>query len=279
MMSTSPQIKRRTRTLANVLILAIGGFTAVQAYPLAAVYRTLSDTEQQLPKLPAVRRVTQQSKARFRDKIWVHRVNSIERAGLMARQYKGMEIDVVYDSAADYFDVGHPPAPSQGISLERLFGAVPDIADHYFWIDFKNLSDVNKDAACERLSAIGRKYGVVGHTVVESTNPRALSCFSDRGFYTSYYLFPESDIDQMNTEQLTNYYEEVKANLIASRVNALSSSYHSLPFIQAYFPDSDILLWYVDSDKRLTHYASLAYLRLQPHVKVILVKRRGPGYR
>lgn len=278
-MSTTPQIKRRTRTLANVLILAIAGFTAVQAYPLAAVYRSLSAVEQQLPKLPAIRRVTQQSKARFRDKIWVHRVNSIERAGLMARQYKGMEIDVVYDSAADYFDVGHPPVPSQGISLERLFGAVPDIADHYFWIDFKNLSDANKDAACDRLSAIGRKYGVVGNMVVESTNPRALSCFADRGFYTSYYLFPESDIDEMNTEQLTNYYEEVKANLIASRVNALSSSYHSLPFIQAYFPDSDILLWYVDSDKRLTHYASLAYLRLQPHVKVILVKQRGPGYR
>jgi hypothetical protein len=44
----------------------------------------------------------------------------------------------------------------------------------------------------------------------------------------------------MDREQLTNYYDEVKANLMASEVNALSSSHRSLPFIEKYFPDADI---------------------------------------
>jgi hypothetical protein len=80
----------------------------------------------------------------------------------------------------------------------------------------------------------------VNQTIVESINPRALSCFTESGFYTSYCLFPESRLSTMDREQLTNYYDEVKANLMASEVNALSSSHRSLPFIEKYFPDADI---------------------------------------
>ena len=65
-------------------------------------------------------------------KVWLHRVNSVERAVRMAKQYRGMEIDVMYDSAADAFDVGHPPAPSIGLSLDRLLAAVPDVAEPLF---------------------------------------------------------------------------------------------------------------------------------------------------
>jgi hypothetical protein len=264
--------------VAIVLVGIPGAFLGNKAYKLAARYRQFKAVGARLPELPELRSATRPRRSAF-PVVWLHRVDSVERAVLMAPVYKGLEIDVVYDASADYFDVGHDSVPSLGISLERVLSAVPAVREHFFWIDFKNLTDANKAAACARLLAIGRAYGIVDNTIVESGNPRALSCFTESGFYTSYYLFPESNLPTMTPEQVAEYYAEVKANLMASRVNAVSSNYRSLPFIEKYIPGADILLWYTETGDALRYHAWVTYLRTRPGVKVILVHQPGPGYR
>lgn len=265
--------------LALVLILGVVAWVAWQAFGMLVAYREFRAVARQLPDLPQVHGVPRRRDAGFPVKVWLHRVNSVERAVHMAKEYRGMEIDVMYDSAADSFDVGHPPAPSIGLSLDRLFAAVPDVASHYFWIDFRNLTDANARAACARLTAIARKHGIVSHMIVESVHPTALACFTDSGFYTSYYLFSEVGLPAMNIEQRAAYYEEVKAGLAASNVNALSMSYESLPFVDRYFPDADVLLWYRDRSRNLRYYATLAYLEARSRVQVILIRQMSRGYR
>jgi hypothetical protein len=269
----------RGRLAMRVLLVALIGFLGWNAYQLAVVYREFTGLSRRLPDLPPVHAATHRREPPIPVKVWLHRVNSVERAARMAKKYRGLEIDVMYDSAAANFDVGHPPVPSAGLSLDRLFAAVPDVTNHYFWLDFKNLIDGNAQAACGTLLAIARKHGIVSHVIVESTHPRALACFTVNGFYTSYYLFPDLDPHTMAPDQLRKAYEEVKTNLAASDVSALSSSYRSLPFIEAYFPDSDILLWYLEPKGGLRYHAALSYLERNPRVKVILVKEYSRGYR
>ena len=115
--------------------------------------------------------------------------------------------------------------------------------------------------------------------IVESVHPTALACFTDSGFHTSYYLFPEISLPAMNTEQRTAYYEEVKAGVAASNVNALSMSYESLPFVDRYFPDADVLTWYRERDRNLRYYAMLAYLKARSRIQVILIRQMSRGYR
>jgi heptose-I-phosphate ethanolaminephosphotransferase len=265
--------------LARVLLLGIAAWLAWQVFGVLVAYRELRAVARQLPDLPPVHGVPRRRDAGFPVKVWLHRVDSVERAVQMAKQYRGMEIDVMYDSAADSFDVGHPPTPSIGLSLDRLLAAVPDVASHYFWIDFKNLTDANAAAACTRLVAIARKHNLISHMIVESVHPTALACFTDSGFHTSYYLFPEVSLRAMNTEQRTAYYEEVKTGLAASNVNNLSMSYESLPFVDRYFPDADVLTWYTAWDRNLRYYATLAYLKAQNRIRVILIAQMSPGYR
>lgn len=279
-MASGPAPRRSARRVAaGALLLGCAVLLGWQAYVPLAGHRELGAEERRLPDLPPVSGATLRRDAEFPVKVWLHRVDSIERAAEMAREYRGMEIDVVFDSSANYFDVGHPPTPSAGISLERLLAAVPDITDHYFWIDFKNLTEGNAPAACALLLAIARKYGIVQNMIVESVNPEALSGFTASGFYTSYYLFPESDPDTMSTDQVKAYYGEVKGRLASSSVNALSLSHHHLPFAAKYFPDADILTWYRERHRNLRYYAVLAYLERQSRVKVILVRRLSRGYR
>jgi hypothetical protein len=262
-----------------VLLVGCAGILGWQLYVLFEGRREFSRLARRLPDLPQIPAATQRRDPAFPVKVWLHRVDSIERAVQMAKEYSGMEVDVVYDSAADYFDVGHPPIPSAGISLDHLLAAVPDVSQHYFWIDLKNLTDGNAQAACTRLLLIARKYGIVQNIIVESTNPEALSRFTRSGFYTSYYLFPDSAMSAMNPKQLIEYYGEVKSRLASSAVNALSSSYRDLPFALKYFPDADLLTWYREHERNLRYYALLTYLKRQSRVKVILVRQLSRGYR
>jgi hypothetical protein len=275
-----PQPSESTgRRLARVLLLGVVAWLAWQAFGVLGAYREYRAVARQLPDLPPVHGVPHRHAAEFPVKVWLHRVNSVERAVRMAKQYRGMEIDVMYDSAADSFDVGHPPAPSIGLSLDHLLAAVPDVGSHYFWIDFRNLTDANAQAACARLVAIARKHDLISHMIVESIHPTALACFTDSGFHTSYYLFPEVGLPAMNTEQRRAYYQEVKAGVAASNVNHLSMSYESLPFVDRYFPDADVLTWYRERDRNLRYYAMLGYLKRQSRIRVILIRQMSRGYR
>jgi len=271
--------KPAARVLARLSLLGVAVWLAWQAFGVLVAYRESRAVARELPDLPPVHGVPPRRDAGFPVKVWLHRVNSVERAVRMAKQFRGMEIDVMYDSAANSFDVGHPPAPSIGLSLDRLLGAVPDVAGHYFWIDFRNLTNTNAPAACTRLVAIARKHNLISHMIVESVHPTALACFTDNGFRTSYYLFPEVSLPAMNTAQRTAYYAEVKAGLAASNVNALSMSYESLPFVDRYFPDADVLTWYRERDRNLRYYVTLAYLKARSRIQVILIRQMSRGYR
>jgi len=267
------------RLLASILLLGLVLALGWSGYVLARAYHEFWAVERRLPQLPQIHARSTPRAMTFPDKVWLHRVNSVERAVLMATKYKGLEIDVVYDSAGAYFDVGHPPVPTVGLSLDRLLGAVPNITDHYFWIDFKNLTETNASVGFRVLLTLAHQHGILGHLIVESPNLRALSRFTASGFYTSYYLFPDSSLLEMDTEQIARYYQQVKANLAASNVNALSSDFRSLPFIERYFPDGDILLWHLETKGRLRYYAGLAYLKRRSRVKDLLVAQDSPGYR
>jgi hypothetical protein len=269
----------RSRLAHGALALVLLATAAWQAASGVAAWRELESVAARLPELPPLTVETQVRDPAFPVKVWLHRVDSIERAVRMARAFAGMEIDVVFDSAAGYFDVGHPPLPPSGISLDSLFGAVPTVERHYFWLDFKNLTAGNATAACQVLRGIAQRRGLVGHLIVESPNPRALTCFTSAGFYTSYYLFADQGIEALDTARLRGYYEEVRATLAESRVNAVSASYEALPFIEAYLPRANALLWYLSHDRTLGSRAVLSYLTHRPQVRVVLERRLSRGYR
>ena len=275
---TPPKVSLRNG-LAAIVLLAVAVYGGWRVHAMLYEYRSLAGLEARLPDLPPVDVVPGGPRIDFPVKVWLHRVDSQERARLMAGKYRGLEVDIVYDTARHYFDVGHPPVPSVGLSLEQWIGSIPDPGSHYFWLDFKNLTEADEAASCDLLASIARKYGLLHNLIVESPNPRGLSCFGERGFHTSYYLFPDSTLDSMSPPQVQAYYEEVKANLQASRVSAVSSHYRSLPFIRKYFPRMDILLWYLEPARNPRFYVTRAYLSSQDRVKVILVNERSPGYR
>ena len=213
----------------------------------------------------------------FPVRVWLHRVDSVERVKFAEGRYQGIEIDVVFDSNARTFDVGHPPVPSIGLSLETLIASLEGPGQHFYWIDIKNLTPENKRQAAFELSRIAQRFSIIARMIVESPQLEHLDEFSRQGFYTSYYL-PFINPYALPREELKDYVSGIGRRLARSQVNAISSDHLQYELISRYFPDYDVLLWY--PTKNFIAYAIRERkLLADPRVKVLLRQEKSPGYR
>jgi len=72
----------------------------------------------------------------FNEKIWIHRVNSIEKLGEVQADFYGVELDVVFLDSLNEFDVNHPPAESINLSLFEYLSTIKENKKLHFWLDF-----------------------------------------------------------------------------------------------------------------------------------------------
>jgi len=126
--------------------------------------------------------------------------------------------------------------------LDTLIAAMTKPEKHYYWIDFKNLTNENKLAASQELFRIAIKYNILTNIIVESENPRCLDDFSRLGFYTSYYL-PNINPYQISAKELETYIKTIAANLTSNPTNAVSAQEIQYELIKKYLYNFDILLW------------------------------------
>jgi len=226
------------------------------------------------PKAPTSAVTNSNENSVFSEKIWLHRVNSIERANIMAEKYKGLEMDIYWDMDSARFYVTHiSPAPELSLPLSKMIDGIKNIREQYLWFDFKNLNEENAEPALEYLLKLNINRA---NTIVESGNPHLLSGFSAAGFATSYYL-PIFNPYIVSENEIIDYAKKIDTALKNSNVNYISSDYVSYRFIKKYFPDSEILLWHLE-DNRLKPFVRKKLAR-DKNVKVILVYEYSEGYR
>ena len=121
--------------------------------------------------------------------------NTIESIGAAFDQgARGVEVDVFYDTALKDYVVSHDfPYNSKHGRLLRLGEVFQVLGEgHYFWLDFKNLRDLNRPQVSEAVAHLTLISGTVKPRVyVEGSNPTNLSRFKKGGFNTIFDTQPE----------------------------------------------------------------------------------------
>jgi heptose-I-phosphate ethanolaminephosphotransferase len=275
-MSFFPEMNRSIYKILLVAWLVFLGAGGMYCYRYRATIKMLLPID--FPEI-SVDAKTYPSTIKFDEKIWLHRVNSIQRAKIIEKKYKGIEVDIVYDSPKNCFDVRHSSVASANLCLEGLLKNIKDPSLHYYWLDFKNLDSSNQISALTNLLDLSEKFKIKQNIILESTCPQLLTAFTDSGFYTSYYLpffNPFNEEDEISYSNLTS---QICENLKRSRVNAISGYYFQYPFVEKYFPNTDFLLWHiVEDDSDL--FSDLLRERMAENnqIKVILVHEESAGY-
>ena len=161
--------------------------------------------------------------------VWAHRGLTTEnpdnsRAAIsaaFAAGATGTEFDVYYRADRDRFILSHDGPtdlddPNPAI-LSDILQLLPP--DRYFWLDFKNLSVENSEAAGARLRLLLDRHDAWRRVFIESKKGRALRSLARRGFKTIYWITNDSAGGGMLAPRHIRY----MANIVISDYSAISA--------------------------------------------------------
>ncbi len=208
----------------------------------------------------------------FKDKIRAHKVNNLELLNKANRLFSGVELDVVFYSSSNSFEVNHPPETSTGLTLNEYFQSQKAFPDFKYWLDFKNLDETNEIQSANCLDSLPKISGISNRNIiVESIRSKSLKPFLDKGFHTSYYL--QSGLHKLSEDSLKSILKTTADNLISNKNSYISAEFADYPVLKKYFPTTKKLIWFTTygSMNKISARILLFQILMDENVDVLLI--------
>ncbi len=208
----------------------------------------------------------------FKEKIRAHKVNNLELLNKANRLFSGVELDVVFYSNNNSFDVNHPPETSSGLTLNEYFQSQKAFPDFKYWLDFKNLDETNETQSAGCLDSLTKISGISNSKIiVESIRSQSLKYFQNKGFLTSYYL--QSELHKLTEDSVKSICKKVTENLILYQNSYISAGFADYPILKKYFPETKKLIWFTTygSMNRISARILLFQILMDENVDVLLI--------
>jgi len=208
----------------------------------------------------------------FKDKIRAHKVNNLELLNKANRLFSGVELDVVFYSNNNSFDVNHPPETSSGLTLNEYFRSQKAFPDFKYWLDFKNLDETNEIQSAGCLDSLAKISGISNsNIIVESIRTQSLKSFQNKGFHTSYYL--QSGLNKLSEDSVNSICKTVNKNLILNENSFISAEFADYPVLKKHFPTTKKLIWFTTygSMNKISARILLFQILLDENVDVLLI--------
>lgn len=208
----------------------------------------------------------------YYNKIFPHRINSIERLDKALQYFDGLELDLVYNENTNILDVNHPPAISINLSLENYLKHITKDNKPFLWLDIKNLNTTNAARILNRVEELATQFNYPKTLfLIETRYPESLSVFVMAGYKTSYYL--PANLNALEKTQL-----EEKINYIASVLEkqpeiGISTAYKDYSIIAKYFPKKTKYIWALSSIYSFDFFQIRKILQ-DDSVEIVLTKFR-----
>lgn len=174
------------------------------------------------------------------NKVYAHRVNSIEKLKSALHFFNGVELDLVYKKDKNILDVNHPPAQSINLNFETYVNEIEQGTFPFLWLDIKNLDLNSAQDIFIKLNIILERLNYPKDKIlIETFYPEALSIFSKAGYNTSYYLPPQL----YKSTNLENEIKNIKAVLKEQPNMGISTNFEDYDILKANFPNRKKYIW------------------------------------
>ena len=209
----------------------------------------------------------------YQSKVWAHRVNTLDKLNYTQKFYQGIELDLVFDSITQTFDVNHPPDPSINLDLGTYFSNINN-KEVKLWLDFKNLSKENAKKSAEILDQLTKKHSLKSENIlVESPEINCLTNFKINGFKTSFYL-PQL-VGLANESKLIPTIDSIKQLLVKYPTAGISCNVNAYEVIKKYFKNEKKYLWHIYkpySRHQVKNYQGFRKYVSDPTVEAVLIQ-------
>jgi len=201
------------------------------------------------------------------DKIWAHRNNSIKKANITEKYFKGIELDLYYQENGNFLDVNHPPAKSIHLSFSDFLAALK--RQPFLWLDIKNLNSSNSQVILLSLQkALQKHHYPIYKILIETRFPKVLPPFTKLGFRSSYYLPYLFNIDSVNRKKELL---SIQKNLKQQNDIGISFNYNDYELIHKLYPNRIKYTWIIDGLRHRNFNTSKKILN-DTTVKVVLIR-------
>jgi hypothetical protein len=172
-----------------------------------------------------------------RDRVWAHRTDSLGALLEAKRTFSGIEIDVHYDAKSRTFQVRHDD-PDIGLTLRDMLEWSRDRPELKLWLDWKNATPNNVQAALSELIALDREFGIKRRSLIETDSfavSPALGLISKAGFRHGYYLPTEGVQQAMRKggEAMDQLANQLKQVVVRGQFDAITYDAQLQPFVTA----------------------------------------------
>jgi hypothetical protein len=205
-----------------------------------------------------------------KNKHWVSAADNIEMMQNLPVNTAGFSCDVYFDILKDQFDVYPDSTATTTLNLDTL------LAVYYsrkmtanIWLDFKNLNADNSLPSLKEITRLKNKYKLSNQVIVESGNSRFLKSFCDSGYFTSYAV-PFFNPYQSTENEIIQFADSVRNNLLKFPASALSAYYFQYPVLKKFFPNYPILTRADHASISVVYYIFKQQLENEESIKVIL---------
>lgn len=176
------------------------------------------------------------------EKLWAHRCDSILKLNEQTGIFSGVELDICFFLEKDEFDVSHDLHDNVDYPLEDFMTVLGE-SNFKVWLDFKNLTADNEEAARHRLNELFEKYDIdKSRAIVESHNVNELAKFKADGWYTSYYC-PTDEKYLRTVEGNEDFIGQVRAAVATGNVSAVSFPVEYYDIVKKAEIPVDMLTW------------------------------------
>lgn len=210
----------------------------------------------------------------YKEKLWAHRVNSLEKRAEFKEMYPNIEVDVTIreDSLNNIvLDITHDADTTFGLTLDEYMSEIAGC----MWVDVKNLSLENNSRVLEKFNSfIANNKLSKEQFIIESRCHEALELLTKNGYYTSYYVdFKEID------DKVVSHLEQVAGSGHVKALSFPSSQYKS---IRGNVKNDSIgFLTWAHRDTQFQFLLNPFNMTMlnDDRLKVILIKTRGKFHR
>ncbi len=215
------------------------------------------------------------------EKIWLHRVNSLEKLHEKLARYPNFEVDVCLRPDGT-IDVTHDDYETFGLSLDAYFPVLGGERHHRMWIDVKNLDEKNISGFRARIDSLCLLNHVQRERlIIESPQWELLRRLTEAGYYTSCYVTAARP-SRLSEVQKDSVLHHLHAVAQSGAVRALSFPEYWYAHLKDELRDTpvDYLTW--------KHHSSQFGFMLLPQsrdmliderLKVIVVRAKGRFHR
>ncbi len=210
-------------------------------------------------------------------KVWKHGVYSKLEAHDLEGVFDGLEVDVIYSPEKNDIYVGRIVADtSKNQTLDDWFSVLEKPKKMSFWIDFKNFSADNANAALDVLDVIMKKYKIQNKSFIESKDVNALKIAKERGYYTMLWVENLYYWKNRKHKDTITVMRKIRNKIDELQPDAISCEYTMFPLLCDTFPEQNIHFWDTPKEYSPENVEFTKKLCNNKSVRVVLVDYPEP---